>query len=393
MADVPAVTPQPPPDTPETPPTPATSRGVADKAAVQRRTLVVLPLAQVFSSLGNGSTLALGSVLAVELSGDESWAGASTTALGLGAALSAVPLARLAMTHGRRVALGSGLVAAIVGTFAMVAAVVLSSFALLVLGSLLVGVATAVNLQARFAATDLSEPAHRGRDLSLVVWAITVGAVIGPNTVGPGALLAAPLGLPPYAGAFLISAIGMVIGGGVILVALRPDPLLVRRAIDGSAPPTRASTSWAAGARIVASHRVSLAAVIGMVGAHVAMVGVMSMTPLHLAHRMHGHPEADTLTIIGITISLHIAGMYALSPVMGMLTDRLGPRLVTAGGLVAVLVSVALAGLGAQYVPLVTLGLVLLGLGWSAATVAGATMLTAALPRRSAWRRRDSPTR
>lgn len=39
----------------------------------------------------------------------------------------------------------------------------------------------------------------------------------------------------------------------------------------------------------------------------------------------------------------------------------------------------ALAGLGAQFVPLVTVALVLLGLGWSATTVAGATLLSSAL--------------
>lgn len=381
---------------PQTPSDANHHNAVPDQAGAQRRIVRTLTTAQVFSSLGNGSTLALGSVLAVELSGNEAWAGAATTMLGLGAAFSAVPLARLAMARGRRIALGTGLVVAICGTFTMVAAVVWSSFALLLLGCLLVGVATAVNLQARFAATDLAEPAHRGRDLSFVVWAITVGAVIGPNTVGPGTALAAPLGLPPYAGAFLISAAGMVVGGAVILLALRPDPLLTRRALDDAAhaearrqasdasgsvtPPDRRATSWAAGARIVAAHPWSLAALTAMVGAHVAMVGVMSMTPLHLSHRMHGYPAADTLTIIGITISLHIAGMYALSPVMGVLTDRMGPRRATALGLLGILVAVALAGFGAAHVPMIVTGLIVLGLGWSAATVAGATMLTSSLP-------------
>ncbi|WP_245851985.1 MFS transporter [Mobilicoccus massiliensis] len=349
-------------------------------ADVQKRTRWVLSSAQVFSSLGNGSTLALGSVLAVDLSGNEALAGTATTALGLGAALSAVPLARLAAAKGRRIALGSGLIAAICGTFAMVAAVIWSSFALLVVGSVLVGVATAVNLQARFAVTDLAEPEHRGRDLSIVVWAITVGAVLGPNTVTPGAAIAQVLGLPPYAGAFLISAAGMVVGGVVILTLLRPDPLLTRRALDGAPTATGSTHSWAGGARIVASHPVSLAAVVGMIGAHATMVGVMSMTPLHIAHRMHDAPQADTLSVIGVTISLHIAGMYALSPVMGVLTDRLGPKTVTVGGLVALLGAVALAGLGAPHLMLVTAGLVLLGLGWSASSVAGATMLTSSLP-------------
>lgn len=350
------------------------------RAAAQRRTVLVLTIAQVFSSLGNGSSIALGSVLAVEFSGRESLAGAANTALGLGAAFSAIPLARLAMARGRRIGLGAGLLAAILGTVLMVAAVITTSFAVLVLGCALVGVATAVNLQARFAVTDLAHPAHRGRDLSLVVWAITIGAVLGPNTVGPGAYLAAPLHLPPHAGAFLISAVGMVIGGTVILVGLRPDPLLLRRQLDGEPHKPARRASWRGGASIVAAHPVSLAAVVAMLGAHTTMVAVMSMTPLHLEHQSHGRPPADTLTLIGLTISLHIAGMYALSPVMGTFTDRFGPKAVALGGLGTVALSAVVTGLGAGYVPSVTVGLVLLGLGWSATTVAGATLLTTSLP-------------
>ncbi|WP_226913434.1 MFS transporter [Gephyromycinifex aptenodytis] len=350
------------------------------RTEAQRRTVIVLTIAQVFSSLGNGSSIALGSVLAVQFSGRESLAGAANTALGLGAAFSAIPLARLAMARGRRIGLGAGLLAAILGTMMMVAAVLTNSFAVLVIGCALVGVATAVNLQARFAVTDLADPAHRGRDLSIVVWAITIGAVLGPNTVGPGAYLAAPLNLPPYAGAFLISAAGMVIGGTVILVGLRPDPLLLRRELDGEQRKPARQASWRAGASIVAAHPVSLAAVLAMLGAHTTMVAVMSMTPLHLAHHAHGGSDADTLTLIGLTISLHIAGMYALSPLMGAFTDRLGPRVVALGGLAVVALAAVMTGFGSAHVPLVTAGLVVLGLGWSATTVAGATLLTTSLP-------------
>jgi MFS family permease len=63
----------------------------------------------------------------------------------------------------------------------MIAAVVLELFLLLLVGALLFGFATAANLQARYAATDLATPERRGRALALVVWATTVGAVAGPN--------------------------------------------------------------------------------------------------------------------------------------------------------------------------------------------------------------------
>lgn len=350
--------------------------------STQRRIVRTLSIAQIFSGLGNGSTLALGSILAVDLSGSEAWAGSVNTALTLGTAFTAIPLSRLALQRGRRVALTTGLAAAIAGTFLMVAAVTTELFVLLLGGAFLVGLASAVNLQARFAATDLAEPAHRGRDLSLVVWAITIGAVAGPNMVAPGAVLAGWLAIPPSAGPFLISALGMVVGAAIVALALRPDPLLTRRGLDGGSPQpgVQRSGTWREGWRIVKHHPTARGAVIAVVAAHAVMVAVMSMTPLHMQHHaghLAGNP--DTIALIGLTISLHIAGMYALSPLMGVLTDRLGARTAALAGLLTLLAAVALAGLASQNMGAVTAGLVLLGLGWSATTVAGSTLLTATL--------------
>ncbi|WP_226347077.1 MFS transporter [Agilicoccus flavus] len=350
-----------------------------DRAATQRRVVRTLASAQVFSGLGNGSTLALGSILAVDLGGSDTWAGAVTTCMTLGTALAAMPLSQVALARGRRVALTGGLGLAVLGTFAMVAAVVTRQFGVLLLGSLCVGLAAAVNLQARFAVTDLAEPARRGRELSYVVWAITVGAVLGPNTVRPGAALSDALGLPPLAGPFLISAAGMVVGATIVAVGLRPDPLLLRRELDdGGRRPER--LRWSDGLRVVAAHRTAQAALATVVAAHAVMVAVMSMTPLHMQHQagtLAHHP--DTISLIGLTISLHIAGMYGLSPLMGWATDRFGARGVALGGLTALLASVVVTGVFADAMPVVTGGLVLIGLGWSAATVAGSTLLVSAL--------------
>jgi MFS family permease len=390
---------------------------------VQRHTVGVLGTAQVFSGLGNGATLSLGSILAVDLSGAESAAGLVNTGMTLGSAVVSIPLAQLALSRGRRVALAAGLAAGLVGQALMVTAVLTRAFPVLLLGAFLVGFGAAVNLQARFAVTDLAEPRHRGRDLSLVVWAVTVGAVLGPNMVGPGAVLSGWLGIPAHAGPFLISGAGMLVGWLVILLGLRPDPLLLRRELEAAAAgpvggqtgdeiadaaghaigagagpgvvetvlePVRAATPaapgnrWTAGWHAIRRHPSALAALVSVIAAHAVMVGLMSMTPLHLQHQagvasseLGQHP--DTVVLIGFTISLHVAGMFALSPLMGVLADRLGPARIVSAGLLTLLAATAFTGLLPGEHWAVVTGLVLLGLGWSATTVAGSTLLVAAL--------------
>lgn len=360
---------------------------------VQRRTVALLSAAQVFGGIGTGATVSIGSILAVELSGSDAWAGAVATVMTLGAALSALPLAALAERRGRRTGQVTALLAALLGTLCMVLAVVSGVFALLVLGAAGSGIATAASLQARFAAVDLADAEHRGRALSTVVWAVTVGAVTGPNLIQPGAVVGQALGLPPVAGPFVISAAGLLVAAVLLLVGLRPDPLLLARELaarpaarpgDPGVPtglPPRPRKVLARGMTAIRGSRQAMLAVAAITGAHAVMVAVMSLTPLHLQQLVAGPGQAghtasgNVLVIIGFTISLHIAGMFALSPVMGWLTDKAGRTETIMIGSAALVAAVAVAGFGRNSTVAVAVGLVLLGLGWSASTISGSTLL------------------
>ncbi|UZN01507.1 MFS transporter [Cellulomonas sp. S1-8] len=367
-----------------TEPTPDTTGGTADRpaqgsgspvtvASLRRRTITVLAAAQVLSGLAAGSIVSVGSLLAVELSGSDAWAGSVTTAATLGAALAALSLARLAESHGRRRALATGLALASTGALGVVLAAVLASFPLLLVASALMGVGAAVNLQSRFAATDLSTPATRSRDLSLVVWTGTVGAVIGPNLVHLDAPLARLTGLPELGAVFLFSAAGMIAALLVVHAGLRPEPLdVVGR--EGGVAGARAHVPLRVAVVTLRHHPRAMAAVLGIVVAHAVMVAVMSMTPVH----MMGH--GATVELVGLTVSLHLAAMFALAPVMGVVADRLGPRVVLTGGLVLVAGATAVCGAARGDHVGVTVGLVLLGLGWSAATVAGSSIVAGDVP-------------
>ncbi|MER3390607.1 MAG: MFS transporter [Microcella sp.] len=345
-------------------------------AAVQRRTRRVLMVGQVLAGLGMGATLSIGAILASVISGSPAYSGMAATMVTLGAALAAVPLARLARRSGRAPALATGALAAAVGAVLAMVSAGISSFPLLLLGVMLIGTGTAVNLQSRFAAADLAAPATRGRDLSLVVWATTIGAVSGPNLIGPGESLGSLLGLPELSGPFLFTVLAQCLAAALYFVGLRPDPLALAAAWQDEqdrstaaeaarsgtpAQPPVASVDDRSGIRL---------ALLSIALSHATMVSVMAMTPVHLAD--HG----ASLVIVGFTISLHIAGMYALSPVFGILSDRLGRRPTILLGQGMLLASLVMTGLGSESEGWVVAGLIFLGLGWSASTVAGSALLT-----------------
>ena len=338
-----------------------------DLRRLQRRTVAVLSLGQILGGVAFGATISLGAVLAAEVSGDEAFSGLATAAVTLGTAAFAAPLAAFARRRGRRPALTTGMAVALVGVALVVVGAAASLFPLLLFAFALIGAGQASNLQSRFAATDLATAASRGRDLSIVVWATTIGAVLGPNLVGPGEALGALMGMPALTGPYLFTVAGQGLAILLYLAALRPDPLLTAQA--AVAADRSGATRPIAGTD---RPRVARYAIVVVAAAHGVMVSVMAMTPVHLLH--HG----ATLTIIGVTISLHIAGMYALAPVFGILADRWGrmPTILLGQALLAA--SLVLAFLGQDSTVAVTVALVLLGLGWSAATVAGAALLTEA---------------
>ncbi|MDQ6753624.1 MAG: MFS transporter [Actinomycetota bacterium] len=337
------------------------------RPALQRGVVRVLVAGQILGGVGMGATLSLGALLAAQLSGSSAWSGMAATMSTLGAAAIAVPLARLAQARGRRISLASGSLVAAGGAILAITSAALALFPLLLLGLMLLGAGSATNLQARFAATDLASEKSRARDLSVVVWSTTIGAVLGPNLFDPGESVGAVLGLPPLTGAFTFTFLAQAAATVVYAVWLRPDPLLT--ALAGRAAADTAGPSRQGGWAILRTNGAARFAVAAIALSHASMVALMSMTPVHL--RDHG----ATLTIIGLTISLHVAGMYGLSPVFGWLADRVGRLPTILAGQAMLLAALAFAWLGADSQVAVAAGLILLGLGWSASVVAGSALV------------------
>ncbi|MFD3993604.1 MFS transporter [Streptomyces sp. NPDC058583] len=347
----------------------------AELPALRRRVQAVLLATQILGGLGIATGVALAAVLARDVSGSEALSGLASTATVAGPALLAMPLAALMASRGRRAGLVLAYLIGAVGAGVAVLGAVAESFPLLLLGLVGFGAGSSANLAARFAAADLAEPDRRARAISTVVWATTIGAVLGPNIAAPAGKSVAGLGIPATAGPFVWAAGVFVIAAAVVAVLLRPDPLLTARALAetgaGEAPEER---SLRAGMRAVRESPKARLAVVTVAGSHTAMVSIMSMTPVALTH--HG---AD-IQLIGLVISGHIAGMYAFSPLMGWLSDRLGRLSVI--GLAVGLIGVAalVAGTAGPSHGRTALGLFILGLGWSAGLVSGSALLTDSVP-------------
>jgi len=344
---------------------------VSEIELIQRKTIRVLALGQVLGGFGLGSVLSIGSLLARDLSGSEAWAGSAATFSTLGAAIWAIPLSRLAYAKGRRVSLASGAALAITGAMAVIESANLRLFPLLLLGIFLLGAGSATSLQARFAATDIPMPGKTGRSIGLVVWATTIGAVTGPNLFGPGDQLGEALGLPPMTGPFLFTVAAQIGSTLVFWFGLRPDPLLYAQKLETK---TKNKISLKSALQTLKENPVPRFAIFAVALSHMVMVSVMSMTPVHMQDMGYD------LVVVGFTISLHIAGMYALSPVMGILADKIGKVQLILLGQFMYLLAIAFAGFGQMDRLQVTIGLTLLGMGWSASTVAGSALLSSSVP-------------
>ena len=353
-----------------------------DRARIQRRTVGILSLGQVLGGIAFGATVSLGALLAADISGSDALSGLATASVTLGAALAAIPLARLAGLRGRRFALTAGNLFALVGIVVVIAAAAVRVFPLLLVGIIMIGMGNAGNLQSRFAATDLAQPQHRGRDLSIVVWATTIGGVAGPLLLGPGEQLGRAIGMPVHTGSYLFSLVAQVAAFALYLIALRPDPLITSRTLPETG-------SVAAGVERVDRPVAARYAIFAIAGSHVTMASVMAMTPVHLSHMamaggsmggMHEgmSMEFDVTVLVGVTIAMHVAGMYGLSPVFGILADRWGRLRTVLLGQALLVASLCFAMFTGETPWGVMVALILLGLGWSAATVAGAALLTEA---------------
>ena len=278
----------------------------------QKRVIRTLSAAQILNGIGTSGTVAAGSLLIASISKSESLAGLAQTTTVLGAAMMALPLARLTQKGGRRFSLISGYSIGGLGAALAVLGGIHKVLFLMLAGSFFIGAASASGYQARFAAIDLATAENRSRNLSFVVWGSTVGAVTGPNLMQPSGDIAHYFHLPRLVGPYFIVGISLALATAVIYFFLKPDPYLTANLSSDGVTQKKHETTRAA-LKHIREIPQALFAITAIGIGHLAMISIMVMTPVHMSH------VDVTLSVIGLVISVHVLGMYAFSPLVGML--------------------------------------------------------------------------
>jgi MFS family permease len=336
-------------------------------AALQKRTLRVLLASQVAGSAGISVAVTVGGLIVKSILGKDTFAGSASATVTLGGALASLLLASYALRRGRRPSLMTGYLIALFGCVVTIVGAEKRSLLVFLVGLLFFGVGQGTNLMARYAASDLALPDERGRAVSLLLFGSTFGAVSAQILAGWCGRMGEKIGLWKYSGPFVFSGILLVFAAANTYVRLRPDPLVIAGGLQPDIPALRLPPLGHA-IRVIRRSPIAKLALIAMMIAQASMVGVMTMTPIHMAD----HGQSGDLR--GYVIALHVFGMYGFAPLIGRFSDRARLPVLLQGSVVLVLATLvsALAG----YRPsMLFAGLFLLGLGWSGCLIAGSAML------------------
>ncbi len=335
---------------------------------IARKITTILFAQQSLASAGFIAAATLNSIVGKELSQNPSWAGVPTAVYLLAGAFSAFMWGYVFDAIGRRKGLVTGLTAGVIGSSVTFYAIANHSFAIFMLGMILMGMANSAVQLGRFAAAEVNKPEHRGRAISNVVIGGTVGSVIGPFVAGPAGKLVGSWGIDELAGAYLISAILFAIAAVVVFIGLCPDPREIGKEVAQKFPETINRSNQVRSVFEIIRQPATIVAVTAMVLGQMVMVLVMVITSLH----MHDHQHV--LTDISAVIASHTFGMYAFSILSGRLADSWGREKVILSGAITLVIACVSATISPDVLPL-GVALFLLGLGWNFCFVGGSTLL------------------
>lgn len=343
--------------------------GLTDEGT-RRRLIGVLVGGNALSSTAFIGVATIAPIVGATLTGSPTLAGVPSTAATVGTAAGAMVLGWAGARIGRRRSFALGFATAAVGSALAGVAVAGDAFPLFVVALLVVGFGRSASQLARYAAGDLRDESRRGRAISVVVWASTVGAVVGPLLIGPAGDAARASGRSELLGPVVLAAVGFALAGVAIVALLRPDPLDLAVSTDPTVDGEDVAHPRALRMGPLVRRPTVALSLVALVMSQAVMVLVMTMTPVHI------RAAGGDLRTVGWVMMAHTLGMFAIAPATGWFVDRVGSRRVIAAGAGVLVVScLAAATAGGAETWILVAALFGLGVGWNFGFVAASALL------------------
>ncbi len=292
---------------------------------------------------------------------------------GIARPLMAYPAGRLADSRGRKPVLFLGLLLGSVGSIMIYYSVEASSLWVFLSGLVIYGLGLGALDQITVAAIDMYPPAQRGEGVSYVLSGTALGSLGSPMLVWATTSYATTYSLDTLGLPWLIPPVLMVICG-VMVYFIQPDPLKIARDkgrfYPGLEIKKKGEASSEGKMRISALLRKFpvIGAIINSTLALGVMIMLMALSSVILRQNEY------SLTMISVAIALHVIGMFGLSMIFGRLADRRGRKLMFYIGSVVLAFSGLVTPLTSEYW-VITGGLFLVGVGWSAVNVGSTAMM------------------
>ena len=316
--------------------------------------LLLLAVCQALFLTNNVTFIAINGLVGLSLAPLGWMATLPVTGYVVGAALSAMPVARLQARVGRKRSFQVGLVVAALSAALCALAVSVGSFWLLVASTLFAGFYSANGALYRFAGPELVAPAFRERALSWVLAGGVAGAFIGPNL----ASAARSWTMVPFAGAYL-ALVGVALVSLMIMSFIR---------FPAHLPPLPGAATGRPLAELARQPTFVVAIIAAALGYGVMNL-LMAATPIAMQQCKHPFESA------ALVLEWHVLGMFVPSFFTGHLIKRFGALPVMAVGAVLNFVCVAVALSGVDLMQFLV-ALFALGVGWNFLYTGGSTLLT-----------------
>jgi len=322
------------------------------------RNIGLLSAVQALGGSNSSIVMTVAALAAVSFAPDPAMATLPVTTSILGLALTTQIATKLIYRLGRSRGLMLGAALAIPAALLAALGIVLANFIVFALGTFLIGATGAFVQQIRFAAADSVAPDLKSRAISWVLFGGVAAGFFGPQLSSitrnwiPGS---------EYAASFLVIVV-LALLSVAVLSQTRLAPTVVANGNTGTGRPLR----------VLLRQPEIFLPMIGASVTYALMTLLMVAAPLAMV-RFCGHSPEEASG----AIQWHVVAMFAPSFVTGAIIRRIGAHLVTAIGLVLIIICavIALNGISVGHF---TLTLILLGLGWNFGFIGSTTMLTAA---------------